>query len=119
MYRKYRTRGPRKTRRKNPKKRYGQTIVIKSGSGKKAFLILALLGGAGFAAYYYRDKLGIKMPDFLAKNKSPLLNNLYQRMLNVKAAMQQALNAGDEQAYIDLQEEYEIAKLEFESERDL
>lgn len=102
-YRKYRTRGPRKYRRKkNP------------GGGAKTILLLAILGGGAYAAWRFRGKI----KDALGISPSPA-ESLEDELRTTKRLMAEALRAGDNSTYVALQKEAEVIKLQIEAERDL
>lgn len=127
--RKYRTRGARKTRRKNPKKKFkksGRTIVFKTkggGGAAKMLLILGLIGGGGYALYHYRDKLGIKLPwgskSVPQGEPGSELRALQDEAIQVKGMMADSLAAGDNTTYVSLQNRLELINLQIDAEVEL
>lgn len=112
-----------KNRKKRRKYKGGNTYITKSGGGAgKMLLLYAILGGAGYAAWYYRDKLGIKLP--WAKSKitgapGSVLAELQNEASTLKGLMNDAQNAGDNQTYISVQKRLKIVNLQIESELEL
>jgi len=113
IYRKYRTRGPRKRRRKNPRTYGGNTFVIKAGKGKLGLLLLVALLGGGAALYFFRDKLPFKIPFLPGSNGKAA--EIRAKMQETKALMADALEADDHITYRALKRAYEILELELDS----
>jgi len=113
-YRKYRTRGKRKTRRKkNP-----NYFMQKKGNAFKAIFIIGIIGGGAWAAWKFKDKI---FPDGIGSSKgdTPKIKRLKEDLAQIRSLMWDAQEAGDNETYVALQKQYQIIELEIEAEEEL
>lgn len=87
---------------------------------KKVIILILCLGGAGYAAYHYRDSLGLPFGRGRTEpNTEEKIAILKREAANARSLMEDALSNGDNQTYTVLQRHIEVINLEIEALREL